>query len=404
MTELPRCEQLESSADSHRRLSATLREGEQVTPLELFFDLVFVLAITQCTALMAHDPSWSGLAQGILVLGVLWWAWVGYAWLTSVVDPEEGGVRFAMFGAMAGLLVVSLCVPEAFDDLALTFAVAYAVVRAGQIALFLLASRDDPKLRKSVVGLAISSAIGVALLAGASLLDGIAQGAVWLLAMLLDMGGPYLFGSEGWKLVPRHFAERHGLIVLIALGESIVAIGVGAEFGVDAGVIAVAVLGTALAAAMWWAYFDVVAIVATRRLESAEAGKVRNEMARDSYSFLHFPMVAGIVLVAMGLKKTLGHVDHHLDLVPAFALFGGLAIYLLGHVAFRYRNVHTLNRQRLGLALVLFALVPVATSIPAWAALLIPTALIWAMILYETISYGEARARVRHEPAPQPSD
>ena len=155
---------------------------------------------------------------------------------------------------------------------------------------------------------------------------------------------------------------------------------------------------------MWWAYFDVVAIVATRRLESAEAGKVRNEMARDSYSFLHFPMVAGIVLVAMGLKKTLGHVDHHLDLVPAFALFGGLAIYLLGHVAFRYRNVHTLNRQRLGLALVLFALVPVATSIPAWAALLIPTALIWAMILYETISYGEARARVRHEPAPQPSD
>ena len=225
------------------------------------------------------------------------------------------------------------------------------MVRAGQIALFLLASRDDPKLRKSVVGLAISSAIGVGLLAAASLLDGIAQGAVWLLAMLLDMGGPYLFGSEGWKLVPRHFAERHGLIVIIALGESIVAIGVGAEFGVDAGVIAAAVLGTALAAAMWWAYFDVVAIVATRRLERAEVGRVRNEMARDSYSFLHFPMVAGIVLVALGLKKTLGHVDHHLDLVPAFALFGGLAIYLLAHVAFRYRNVHTLNRQRLGLAL-----------------------------------------------------
>ncbi|MGZ8666128.1 MAG: low temperature requirement protein A [Solirubrobacterales bacterium] len=395
---------LEGSPTSHRRLSAALREGEQVTPLELFFDLVFVLAITQCTALMAHDPSWSGLAQGILVLGVLWWAWVGYAWLTSVVHPEEGAVRFAIFGAIAGLLVVSLCVPEAFDDLALTFAVAYAVVRAGQIALFLLASRDDPNLRKSVVGLAISSAIGVGLLAAASLLDGVAQGSVWLLAILLDMGGPYLFGAEGWKLVPRHFAERHGLILIIALGESIVAIGVGAEFGVDAGVIAAAVIGTGLAAAMWWAYFDVVAIVATRRLERAEVGRVQNEMARDSYSFLHFPMVAGIVLVALGLKKTLAHVDHDLEIVPAFALFGGLALYLLAHVAFRYRNIHTINRQRLGLALALFALLPLATSIPALAALMIPTVLIWAMILYETISYGEARARVRHETVAQPSD
>ena len=190
------------------------------------------------------------------------------------------------------------------------------VVRAGQIALFLLASREDANLRKSVVGLAISSAIGVGLLAVASLMDGVAQGGVWLLAILLDMGGPYLFGAEGWKLMPRHFAERHGLIVIIALGESIVAIGVGAEFGVDAGVIAAAVLGTALAAAMWWAYFDVVAIVATRRLERAEVGRVQNEMARDSYSFLHFPMVAGIVLVALGLKKTLGHVDHHLETRP----------------------------------------------------------------------------------------
>jgi low temperature requirement protein LtrA len=395
---------LEGSSTSHRRLSATLRDGEQVTPLELFFDLVFVLAITQCTALMAHDPSWSGLAQGILVLGVLWWAWVGYAWLTSVVDPEEGAVRFAIFGAMAGLLIVSLCVPEAFDDLALTFAVAYAVVRAGQIALFLLASRDDPNLRKSVVGLAISSAIGVGLLAAASLLDGVAQGSVWLLAILLDMGGPYLFGAEGWKLAPRHFAERHGLILIIALGESIVAIGIGAEFDINAAVIAAAVIGTGLAAAMWWAYFDVVAIVATRRLERAEVGRVQNEMARDSYSLLHFPMVAGIVLVALGLKKTLAHVDHDLEIVPAFALFGGVALYLLAHVAFRYRNVHTLNRQRLGLALALFALLPLATSIPAWAALIIPTVLIWAMILYETISYGEGRARVRHETVAQPSD
>ncbi len=390
-----------TSSTRRLRLSATLREGEQVTPLELFFDLVFVLAITQCTALMAHDPTWSGVAQGLLVLSVLWWAWVGYAWLTSVVDPEEGAVRIAIFGAMAGLLVVSLCVPEAFDDLAVTFAVAYGVVRGGQIALFLLASRDDPGLRSSVVGLAISSAIGVALLAVASLLDGVAQGAVWLAAIMLDMGGPYLFGAEGWKLVPRHFAERHGLIIIIALGESIVAIGAGAEVGIDGGVILAAVLGVALTAAMWWAYFDVVAIVATRRLEEAPEGRVRNEMARDSYSFLHFPMVAGIVLVALGLKKTIGHVDHHLEIVPAFALLGGLACYLLAHVGFRYRNIHTLNRRRLGLAIILLALVPLATEVSAIVALAGTTVLAWALITYETLSYGEARERVRHQPAPE---
>src|SRR5918999_2830080 len=127
-----------------RRLRAVLREGERVTPLELFFDLVFVLALTQCTALMADAPTWEGLAQGMLILGVLWWSWVGYSWLTSVVDPEEGVVRIAMFAAMAALLVAALCVPQAFGDEALLFACAYAAVRGAHIVLFLVASRDDP--------------------------------------------------------------------------------------------------------------------------------------------------------------------------------------------------------------------------------------------------------------------
>jgi low temperature requirement protein LtrA len=380
-----------------RRVSAVLREGERVMPLELFFDLVFVLAITQCTALMSDHPTWDGLAQGLLVLGVLWWSWTGYAWLTSVVDPEEGGVRIAIFAAMAAFLIVALCVPEAFGDLALTFAVAYGGVRVAHIALFVLASGDDPALRQSVTGLAISTAIGVGLLAGASSLDGVAQGALWALALLLDMGGPYFFGSEGWKLVPGHFAERHGLIIIIALGESIVAIGVGAEVGLDVGVVAAAVLGIALAAAMWWIYFDVVALVSARRLARAPEGRVRNEMARDSYSYLHFPMVAGIVLVALGLKKTLGEVDDPLEVVPAFALLGGVAFYLLGHVAFRFRHIHTINRQRLGLALLLFALLPVAIELPALGILALINVLVWAMIVYETISYGESRARVRRE-------
>ena len=300
------------------------------------------------------------------MLGVLWWSWVGYAWLTSVVDPEEGAVRLSMFAAMAALLVAALCVPGAFGDEALLFACAYAVVRAGQIALFLLASRDDPGLRSSVVGLAGSSAIGVGLLLVASGTDGALQGALWALALALDMGGPYLFGSEGWKLVPGHFAERHGLIVIIALGESIVAIGVGAELGVDAGVVVAATLGVAVAAALWWLYFDVVALVAERRLARAAVGREQNELARDSYSYLHFPMVAGIVLLALGLKKTLGDVGDPLDAVPATAMLGGTAVYLLAHVAFRLRNVRTLNRQRLSVPCCSSRSFPRRPSCPRW--------------------------------------
>ncbi|HEX7058691.1 MAG TPA: low temperature requirement protein A [Solirubrobacterales bacterium] len=378
------------------RLTAVMREGERVTPLELFFDLVFVLAITQCTALMSHHPTWSGLAQGLLVLGVVWWSWVGYAWLTSVIDPEEGAVRLVIFAAMAGLLVVGLCIPQAFENLALAFALAYGFVRAAHIALFMLASPEDDALRHSVLSLAVSTAVAVGLLAAASLFDGLAQGALWALALLLDMAGPYFFGTEGWKLVPGHFAERHGLVVIIALGESIVAIGAGAAGVLDAEIVAAAVLGVALTAAMWWVYFDVVALVAGRRLIDAEEGRVLNAMARDSYSYLHLPMVAGIVLVALGMKKTIGHADDHLSAEISFALLGGLAIYLLGHVAFRWRHVRTINRRRLLLAIVLVLLVPVAVELPALAPLTIANILIWALIAYETRSYGEGRHRVRH--------
>ncbi len=386
-----------STSTRSPRLTAVMRDGDRVTPLELFFDLVFVLAITQCTALMSHNPTWPGLAQGLLVLGMLWWAWVGYAWLTSVIDPEEGAIRLVIFGAMAALLIVSICVPQAFGSLALAFALAYGVVRTAHIALFMLASPEDDALRHSVLGLAVSTAVAVVLLVAASFLDGLAQGALWVLALFLDMAGPYFFGSEGWKLVPGHFAERHGLVVIIALGESIVAIGVGAAHSLTLGIGAAALLGVALTAAMWWAYFDVVALVAGRRLASTKEGRERNELARDSYSYIHLVIIAGIVLVAFGLETTIGHFSGHLRSVPAFALLGGLAIYLLGHVAFRYRHVRTINRQRLLLAIVLLILVPVATEVPALGALAIANVLIWAMIAYETHGYGEARERVRHQ-------
>jgi low temperature requirement protein LtrA len=380
-----------------RRLTAVMRRGENVTPLELFFDLVFVLALTQCTALMAEQPTWAGLAKGVLVLTLLWWAWVGYAWLTSVVDPEEGSVRIAIFAAMAAFLIVSLCVPQAFAGLALEFAIAYGFVRAGQIALFVIASRDEPQLRRSVGGLAISTAIGVGLVIVASFFEPAVQGAIWALAILLDVGGPYFFGSGGWKLVPEHFAERHGLIIIIALGESIVAIGAGAETALTFGIAAAACFGIALAAAQWWAYFDVVALVAAKRLVEAKPGREQNEMARDSYSYLHLPMVAGIVLVALALKKTLGDVDDPLKLVPAFALVGGLALYLLAHVAFRYRNIHTLNRQRLLLAIVYLGLLPLIVEIDSLPAVMLVTVLFGTLIAYEAIRFSEPRRRIREE-------
>jgi low temperature requirement protein LtrA len=379
------------------RLTATLREEDRVTPLELFFDLVFVLAITQCTTLMAANPTWEGLAQGMLVLGVLWWSWVGYAWLTSVVDPEEGAVRLVMFAAMAAFLVAALCVPEAFGDRALLFACSYAVVRWAQIALFVIASRDDAGLRRSVTGLAGSTAIGVGLLLAAAATDGALQGAIWALALALDMGGPFLFGSEGWKLMPAHFAERHGLIVIIALGESIVAIGVGSQAGVDTGVVVAAILGIVVAAALWWLYFDVVALVARRHLSRAARGREQNEIARDSYSYLHFPMVAGIVLLALGLKKTIAHVGDPLEIEPATALLGGTAMYLLGHVAFRLRNIRTLNRQRLLCAVLLVALLPAAVELPSLATLAILAAVLTALIVYELLRFGELRARLRRQ-------
>jgi low temperature requirement protein LtrA len=376
-------------------VTTVLRDESRVSALELFFDLVFVLAITQCTALMAHEPTWTGLAKGIAVLAVMWWCWVGYAWLGSTVDPEEGTVRFVMFTAMAGLLLAALAIPDAFGNEALLFAIAYGIVRAMQAALLMVAGREDAGLRRSASGLVVSTTIGVGLLVAASFADGTLQGALWALALILDVGGPLVIDPAGWRMQPEHFAERHGLILIIALGESIVAIGVGAERGVDAGVAVAAILGIALAGALWWLYFDVVALVAARRLERAEEGRERNTIGRDSFSYLHFPMVAGIVLVALGLKKTIGDTGKELELVPAVALLGGTAVYLLAHVAFRWRNIHTFNRQRFVVAIALAPLIALAVELPALGALAMLTAVLCGLVAYEAIRFGEARERLR---------
>ena len=368
---------------------------EKVLPLELFFDLVFVFAFTQVTAFVAADPTWGGLVKGLLVLGVLWWAWAAYAWLTNTINPDEGGVRIALFGAMGAMVIVSLAVPDVFGDDAFLFACAYAAVRILHLVLYAVAGRGDKDLLKAVTKLATGSALGISLLFVAAALDGRVQVAVWGLALVLDLLGAYIGGGKGWRLAASHFAERHALIIIVALGESIVAVGVSAESGLGVGEVTAALLGLIVAAALWWAYFDVVAIVAERKLHE-RSGAAQLEMARDSYSYLHLPMVAGIVLFAVAVKKTLEHTGDPLKTVPAVALCGGIALYLVAHILFRLRNVGSLNRQRLVTAVVLIAFVPLALELPALAALATVAGLCVALIVYETIRFADARDRVRH--------
>jgi len=313
-------------------------------------------------------------------------------------------VRIAIFAAMAAMLVAALAVPGSFDDDALAFACAYAIVRIAHIGLFLIASREERLLRRSVTGLALSTAIGIGLLTAASAADGVLQAGLWALAIALDMGLPFFFWAEGWQLFPAHFAERHGLILIIALGESIVAIGIGSEAVVDLSVIVAATLGVAIAAGLWWIYFDVTVWVAERRLSRMPAGREQNEVARDAYSYLHLAMVAGIVLLALGMKKTLEEPAHALKAVPAVALVGGVATYLLAIVAFRWRLLHTLGRVRPITAIVLLALVPLALELPAYATVALVVVVLWALIVFEVFRYAEFRESVRHELAREGAD
>jgi low temperature requirement protein LtrA len=368
---------------------------QRVTPLELFFDLVFVFAITQVTSLMSADPTWSGLGRGLLVLAALWWAWAAYAWLTNTLEPEEVSVRLAMLGAMAAMLLVALAVPEAFGADGVLFGLAYFAVRVIHVALYAIAGRGDPDLLGAVLRFAPSATLGPALIVGAGFLDGAAQAGLWIGALAIDYLGVLIGRGQGWRVSPAHFAERHGLIVIIALGESIVAVGIGAAgIALGTGVVAAAVLGIAVIAALWWAYFDVFAVMAQRQL-SERSGVARATLARDYYSYLHLPLIAGIVLFALGAKKTLEDVGEPLATVPAVALYGGLALYFLTHVAFRFRLARSLGRGRPVAAIVLLALTPAALDLPALAALALVAAVCCSLIVYDVVHYREERARVR---------
>jgi low temperature requirement protein LtrA len=369
---------------------------QRVSPLELFFDLVFVFAITQVTGFLSHDASWTRLVEAAALLGVLWWAWSCYAWLENTAASDEGAVRMVMLSAMAAMLIVSLAVPGAFTEDAVIFAVAYLVVRVLHVGMYWVISAEDPELRRLTFRLAASMLPAAALLVVAGFLHGAPRAVAWVLALAVDYGGLALAGTAGWRVQPGHFAERHGAFIIIALGESIVAVGVGAGgLELDAGIIAGALLGIAVAGALWWAYFDVVAAVGERELTLADSVR-RARLARDSYTYLHLPMVAGIVLLALGIKKTLGHVGDELATVPAVCLCGGAGLYLLALSAFKRRNVGSWNRPRLVAAALLAVLVPLATGVPALAALALVALVTVALIAVEVMLYAEARQRIRH--------
>jgi low temperature requirement protein LtrA len=371
-------------------------EEHQVTPVELFFDLVFVFAITQVTKLLANDPTWHGVLRGMLVLAALWWAWTTYASLTSAIDVDEGGVRLAMLASTGTMLVVALAVPGAFGDEAVLFGAAYLIVRVLHLVLSAIPGKRDPINRGAWVRFAPTALLGASLLLVAGFLDGDARIVVWVVALVIDYFGPVVIGlGGGWRFAPEHFAERHGLIILIALGESIIAIGAGAGFELTTGVVVAAVLGIVVVTALWWLYFDVAAIFARTRLVMA-TGLEQARLARDAYNYLHLPLVAGIVLFALGLKATIHHVHAELDVVTAVALCGGAGLYLLGHIAFLYRTTRRLFRRRTIGAVVLFALIPVALTVEALVALALVSAVCSAVAAYEVLRYRESRLQVRH--------
>ena len=389
-------------------------EDHRVSTIELFFDLVFVYAITQTTQLMADHLSLLGVGQGMAMLAILWWCWCSFAWLGNTIHVDHGIARLAMFGAMAVAFLLSLTIPEAFTDRPgglfgpLLFVGCYFAVRLLHLVAYLGAAQHDHGLRRVVLQMLRGILPSIAILAAAPLVHGPWQVVLWVVALVLDYANVWFTGPEGWRLnSPAHFAERFGLIVIIALGESVVAIGIGiGALPMSWPVAGAALAGLALAAGMWWTYFDVVARVSEHRLTRA-TGNERIKIATDSYTFLHLPLIAGIVLVALGLKKALLYIadtaNHSpgeaVHGVPIWALTGGLGLYLVALSSLRRRNLGSWNFQRLVVAALLVAATPLLEHVPALALLAVVAVTVLGLITFERLNFAEFRRGVHTETA-----
>lgn len=343
-------------------------DEQEVEPLELFFDLVFVFSIIQVTNFLANHPTWLGMVQAAVLLAVLWRAWVPYSWLPGTVYAEhQKRVQLLTVASMAAILVVTLAIPDAFGDDMVLFAVAYLVLRVLFVVLALLVT--DIQARYSTPMLALVFLGGPVLLVVASLLDAFAQGGLLAVALAVDYGAPQLRNASAFDTNLEHFVERYRLIIIIALGELLISIGAGtAGVELDGGVILAALLGIGVAAVLWWVYFDYVALAGERHL-AGQSGDERTVQARHSYSYLHLPILVGLVFTAFGLKEVLNHVWSPLGVVSAVGLYGGAGFFLLGHNVFRLRDIGSISIAQLAATGIAYALIPVAIHVPALVAL-----------------------------------
>jgi low temperature requirement protein LtrA len=379
-------------------VATAVEQEHSVTPRELFFDLVFVFAFTQVATLLANDPTFAGIGRGVLVVAALWWPWTAYAWLTNTVDPEEGFVGAALLVALIAMFIAALVVPGVFDDEGVLFGAAFLVVVAMHLALYALAGRGHRDLLAAVLRLAPWTLLGAVLILVAGF--GFAEGAriwLWVAALACTYVGAGLSGSTGWRVHPSHLAERYGLVLIIALGEAFVAIGIGATgVGIGLGEVVAAILGLLVATSFWLAYFDFFSIRGERMLAELR-GPDRIALARDVYAYAHLPMIVGIVLFAFAMKTIVARVGEELDFAVAFALCGGSALYLLTYSAIRIRVERRvrLSKGRFVAALALLLALPLATVIPALAALAVVAAVWVALHAYELVLWREARAESR---------
>ena len=330
------------------------------------------------------------------MLAALWWTWSAYAWLTNTVDPEEGFVGAALLVALIAMFVAALVVPDVFGDEGVLFGAAFLVVCAMHVALYALAGRGNRDLLGAVLRLAPWTLLGAILILVAGFTDG-ARTSLWVAALACTYVGAALSGSTGWQLHPSHFAERYGLVVIIALGEAFISIGIGATgIGIGVGEVVAAILGLLVATSFWLAYFDFFSLRGQRTLRDVE-GAERVALGRDVYAYAHFLMIVGIVLFAFAMKTVVGHVGDELDSVAAFALCGGSALYLLTYSAIRTRVERrlSLSRGRFVAALLLMLVLPLATMVPALAALALVTAVWLALHTYELVWWRAARAESR---------
>ncbi len=362
-----------------------------VRPFELFFDLVFVFAFTQVTQLLAKELTWGGLGGGLLLLAALWLAWQFVAWLGTTIAVDERGVRLAILVVMGGMLTVAIATPGALAGGALLFAAAYAFVRVMELVLFATSARRVPGITRALLRLVPSATLGPGLiLAGA--ISKVGPLEAWIGgALFLEYGFMYVMKMSGWKVSPKHFAERHGLIFIVALGEAVISIGVGAPgLPLDEQVVLPAVIGLAVIVGLWWTYFDYSAPIGERKL-SAVSGVARARLARDAYSYIHLVMVAGVILFSLGVKKTLSHAYDPLALVPAVALCGGLGLYLLGEVAFQARCARSFEFARLLAAVASISLVGIALSTTALLLISAVAIVLTVLIVYESLLRPKSR-------------